>query len=62
MVESNKKSLKEIIDGTKLKIAIIGATGAIGKEIIDAAKQSTFVEALYLIVRKPLEEWKQEDF
>ena len=62
MVESSKRELEEVIQNTKVRIAILGATGAIGKEIVDAAKQSTHVEELFLIVRRPLEEWKQEDF
>ncbi len=53
MVESHTK---------KLKVAIIGATGAIGKEIIRCAKQEDRISELALIVRTPLEEWDQEHF
>ncbi len=41
-----------------VKIAIIGATGAIGKEIIRAAKNDERVAELGLLCRNPLEEWK----
>ena len=45
-----------------LRIAVIGATGAIGKEIVDHLKQDERVSELLLIVRKKLDEWNQEDF
>ena len=41
----------------KAKIAIIGATGATGKEIIRFTKNDPRVGELALLVRKPLEEW-----
>ena len=34
MVESTKKDLQEIIGNTKLRIALIGATGAIGPVVV----------------------------
>jgi len=46
----------------KVKISLIGATGAIGKEIVRHAKNDTRLEELCLVVRKRLEEWKDEDF
>ena len=46
----------------KLRIALIGATGAVGKEIVRAAKQNEQIGELLLLVRNPLEEWKQEEF
>lgn len=52
----------ESLSDQKVKIAIIGATGAIGKEIVRAAKNDERIGELALIVRKRLEEWKDEDF
>ena len=46
----------------KIKIALIGATGAIGKEIVKHAKKDPRIGELCLVVRKRLEEWKDEDF
>lgn len=46
----------------KIKVALIGATGAIGKEIVRAAKNDPRLEELCLVVRKRLDEWKDEDF
>jgi putative NADH-flavin reductase len=46
----------------KVKVALIGATGAIGKEIVKHAKKDQRIEELCLVVRKRLEEWKDEDF
>lgn len=46
----------------KIKIALIGATGAIGKEIVKHAKNDPRIEELCLVVRKRLDEWKDEDF
>ncbi len=47
---------------TKVKVALIGATGAIGKEIVRHAKKDPRIGELCLVVRKRLEEWKDEDF
>ena len=47
---------------TKVKVALIGATGAIGKEIVRHAKKDPRISELCLVVRKRLEEWKDEDF
>ena len=57
MVESTKRELQEIIDTTKVSIALIGSTGAIGREFVDAAKENPHIEELFLICRKPLDEW-----
>ena len=38
MVESTNPPAEEKESPKKLKFALIGATGAIGKEIVDAAK------------------------
>ncbi len=46
----------------KVRIAIIGATGAIGKELVKYAKSHDSIGELALVVRRPLEEWKAEDF
>jgi aspartate-semialdehyde dehydrogenase len=53
MVESTVK---------KFKIGLIGATGAIGKEIVRYVKKDPRIEELTLLVRKRLDEWKDEDF
>ena len=46
----------------KLRIALIGATGAVGKEFVRAANHTDQIGELLLLVRKPLEEWRQEEF
>lgn len=46
----------------KLKIALIGATGATGKEILRYASTNESIEELALICRRRLEEWKDENF
>ena len=46
----------------KIKIALIGATGAIGKEIVRCAMKDERIEELCLLVRSRLDEWKDEDF
>ena len=58
MVEENK------VAGNKepVRIALIGATGAVGKEIVQFAKQNPHIAELILIVRRSLEEWNAEDF
>lgn len=56
MVEANPvEEVKEAKGG--LKIAILGATGAIGKEIVHYAKNDNRVGELILIVRRTLDEW-----
>ena len=45
----------------KVKIALIGASGAIGKEIVRHAKNDDRIEELALVVRKRLDEWKDEE-
>ena len=46
----------------KVKVALIGATGAIGKEIVRHAQKDSRIEELCLVVRKRLDEWKDSDF
>ena len=46
----------------KVKVALIGATGAIGKEVVRWAKNDERLEEICLVVRKRLDEWKDEDF
>ena len=46
----------------KVKVALIGATGGVGKEIVKWAKKDDRIEELALVVRKRLDEWKDEDF
>ena len=43
----------------KYKIAIIGATGAIGREIVSAAIKSDQIEVMTLLVRRKLPEWEE---
>jgi putative NADH-flavin reductase len=52
----------ESLENRKVKIALIGATGIIGKEIVRHARNDPRIEELCLIVRKRLDEWKDEDF
>ena len=46
----------------QVKVALIGATGAIGKEIVRHAQKDPRIAELCLVVRTRLEEWKDEDF
>ena len=47
----------------KLRIALMGATGAIGKEIMHFARQYAHkISEMILIVRRRLNEWKDADF
>ena len=57
MVEANPTS-----ENRKLRIAIIGATGAIGREIAHFARQNQDVGELIMVVRRTLDEWTQADF
>ena len=52
----------ESLGEKKQKVALIGATGAIGKEIVRWAQKDDRLEEFAVLVRKPLEEWKEEDF
>ena len=54
MVEANPS--------TGLRIAIIGATGAIGKEIAQHSKEDTRIAELIFVVRRKLDEWDQAEF
>ena len=54
MVESNSEQ--------KYRLALIGSTGAIGREICDNIKKDTRFNEVILLCRKPLEEWKAEEF
>ena len=44
----------------KFKIALIGATGAIGREIVEWAASNDKVEEMTLIIRRKLPEWEKE--
>ena len=46
----------------KIKLALLGATGATGKVIVRLAQKDPRIEELCLVVRKRLEEWKDEEF
>lgn len=43
-------------------MAVIGATGAVGKEIVQHAKTDPRIGELILVVRRTLDEWKPEEF
>ncbi len=47
---------------TGLKIALIGATGAVGKEIVRLCKNDSRISEIALVVRRTLDEWKEEEF
>ena len=38
----------------KYKIAVIGATGAVGREIVKEAMQNGYISEVYVIVRRKL--------
>ncbi len=46
----------------KVKIALIGATGAIGREVLKWAKTEERVSEMALLVRRRLDIWNEEDF
>ena len=60
MVEENKAAVQE--NNQPVRIALIGATGAVGREIVQFAKQNLHIAELILIVRRSLDEWNVEDF
>ena len=47
------------MEGQKYKIAIIGATGAIGKEMVRLISTNPKVEEVALLVRRKLPEWDE---
>ncbi len=47
---------------TKYRLALIGATGAIGREICDHIKRDDRFSEVFLLCRKPLAEWKAEEW
>ena len=64
-IEENKFALSQSTkeEERKLKIAIIGATGAVGKEIMHFAKQnSKVIGEIILVVRRKLDEWTDEAY
>lgn len=42
---------------TQIRIALIGGTGAVGKEIIRCAKNDKRVSEIALVARRKLDEW-----
>ncbi len=46
----------------KIKLALLGATGATGRQIVRLAQKDPRIEELCLVVRRRLEEWKEDDF
>ena len=53
MVEANPDTTSQ----RKLRIAIIGASGAVGREIIDSAQHNEQIGELIFLVRRVLDEW-----
>ena len=45
-----------------LRIALIGATGAIGVEIMDCIKQDKRIKEIVVFARRSLESWVQENY
>ena len=43
------------------KVAIIGATGAIGKEIVTHALANPSISEISLLIRKKLPEWENQE-
>ena len=54
----NNTNINLMVESTKYRIALIGATGAIGREIVHHIKTDTRFSEVILLCRKPLEEWK----
>ena len=50
------------MEGQQYKIALIGATGAIGKEIVRWALDNPSVGEISLLIRKKIPEWEEGDF
>ena len=46
----------------KVRVALIGATGAIGKDIVHHAKNNPYLKELVLITRRTLDEWVIDEF
>jgi len=46
----------------RYRIALIGSTGAIGREICDLIKNDARFSEVILFCRKPLPEWKAEEW
>lgn len=55
MVEPNKSI-------TKFRIALIGASGAIGREVCDYIMNDSRISEIVILCRRVLPEWKQENF
>ena len=47
---------------TQYRVALIGSNGAIGREICDHIKKDSRFSEVILLCRKPLEEWKAEEW
>ena len=50
------------MESKKVRIALIGATGACGKEVVRHARKDPRVSELILVVRRSLDEWKTGEF
>ena len=46
----------------KLRIALIGASGAIGREVAECVMQDNRVSEVILLCRRVLPEWQQQNF
>lgn len=53
------KASGQLASKPEFKICIIGATGAIGREVVRHALKDKKVTSITVIVRKKLEEWKE---
>ena len=47
---------------SRIRIALIGSNGAIGREIVDYVKKDSRISELLLLCRNPLAEWRVEEF
>ena len=52
----------EYLPNTGYKIALIGATGAVGREIVEMARHDDRIQELTLVVRKRPLEWNSASF
>lgn len=52
----------EYLPNIGYKIALIGATGAVGRAIVELAQNDDRIEEITLVVRKRPEEWDQNKF
>ena len=51
-----------MVESAGIRIAIIGASGAVGKEIVRCAKNDKRITEIALVVRRKIDEWNPENF